>query len=77
MRQKRLYRLARHGRIPAEELDHDARHRLVGELVALGWSTRQIAEHCRMTEYTTIRIRRALDQAGNERSGPCPTTTSR
>lgn len=55
-----LYRAARLGREPAEALATADRWRLVAELHRLGWSDVQIAEHCRMTLYTTARLRADL-----------------
>lgn len=60
-----LYALARAGREPAESLTQPDRHRLVAELVARGWSDARIAEHARMTGYTTARIRDGLELAAN------------
>jgi hypothetical protein len=55
-----LYRACRLGRDPAEALSTEDRERLVDELHRLGWSDTQIAEHTRMSTYTTVRIRERL-----------------
>lgn len=52
-----LWRACCAGTEPAEALDPRDREDLVAELVARGWTVRQIAAHCRMTDYTTARIR--------------------
>lgn len=60
MRQRRprkLYRLAAAGDVPAEELRPAEREQLVTELATAGWETVDIAEHTRMSTYTTNRIR--------------------
>jgi hypothetical protein len=44
------------GREPAESLDPRDREDLVADLVDAGWTVVQIAEHTRMTTYTTGRI---------------------
>lgn len=60
-----LYALCRAGREPAESLSQPDRHRLVAELHARGWTDARIAEHCRMTSYTTVRIREHLGLSPN------------
>lgn len=50
---------------PAEALHARDREDLVAELVRRGWSDLQIAEHTRMTCYTTARIRRAVGMPAN------------
>ncbi|MCI2421486.1 hypothetical protein MOQ72_29035 [Saccharopolyspora sp. K220] len=59
------YRSCLLGKQPAEILDTTARERLVAELHALGWTDAEIAAHCRMTTYTTGRIRERLGLAPN------------
>jgi hypothetical protein len=54
------------GRLPAEMLHSRDREDLVWHLVAAGWSDRQIAEHTRMTDYTTARIRSRLELPAND-----------
>lgn len=60
------YRAARLGREPAEALAREDRDRLVVELHRAGWSDVQIAQLTRMTTYTTVRIRAALDLQANQ-----------
>lgn len=64
MRQRttRRYRCAKAGDMPAEQLPPGERERLVRELTAEGWGTVAIAEHTRMSTYTTQRIRSRLQQ---------------
>ncbi|MGW5645041.1 hypothetical protein ACWEV3_40870 [Saccharopolyspora sp. NPDC003752] len=59
------YRACLLGEQPAEVLDTAGRERLVAELHDLGWTDPQIAAHCRMTTYTTARIRDRLRLAPN------------
>lgn len=56
-RRTRRYQLALAGHAPAEELSTSERERLVAELVDTGMTDVEIAEHTRMTTYTTVRIR--------------------
>lgn len=51
------YRQALTGSEPAEALAQADRHRLVAHLHGWGWTDARIAEHTRMTAYTTARIR--------------------
>lgn len=60
-----VYLACRRGIEPAESLTTDDRARLVAELHGLGWSDVQIADHCRMTTYTTGRIRGRLGHTAN------------
>lgn len=58
------------GKLPAESLSTRDREDLVYDLHQLGWSDGQIAEHTRMTTYTTARIRDRLGMRANpEREG--------
>jgi len=66
-RVSRLYELARAGAVPAEELPSNLRWQLVAELHAEGWTDAHIAQHTRMTEYTTARIRGAMNLRANGR----------
>lgn len=59
-----LYRLCLAGREPAESLPTVERARLVAELHDAGWTDQQIADHTRMTLYTTARIRRRVRGRG-------------
>lgn len=56
-----LYRLCLAGREPAEVLPAEEREQLVRELHGLRWTDQQIADHTRMTLYTTARIRARLE----------------
>lgn len=58
------YRAALNGREPAEALTTRDRARLVAALTVRGWTVQRIAEHTRMTTYTTARIRDRLVAAG-------------
>lgn len=58
------YRRALAGQEPAEALVTADRARLVAHLSGAGWALTQIAAHCRMTTYTTARIRDRLAAAG-------------
>jgi hypothetical protein len=60
-----LYAAARAGMEPAEALTTGDRARLVAELATRGWTDRRIAEHTRMTTYTTARIRGRLGLTAN------------
>lgn len=62
---RELWLRACHGLEPAEALDPRDREDLVAELVVRGWSDVQIAEHTRMSTYTTGRIRDRLQLAPN------------
>ena len=44
------------GQEPAEALDARDREDLVAQLLECGWTLPEIAEHTRMTAYTTARI---------------------
>lgn len=55
-----LYRKCLDGHEPAESLTSYDRQRLVLTLHNRGWSDVQIAQHARMTTYTTGRIRRLI-----------------
>jgi hypothetical protein len=55
-----LWQACCRGDEPAESLSQEARRALVGLLAGRGWSDREIAEHTRMTLYTTARIRSAV-----------------
>jgi hypothetical protein len=61
------YRAAWEGDEPAEALTTDDRHRLVTDLHDLGWDDDRIAQHTRMTTYTTARIRGSLGLLPNAR----------
>lgn len=50
---------------PAEALDTADREQLITELWAAGWADVEIAAHCRMTTYTTARIRERLELEPN------------
>lgn len=63
------YARARAGLEPAETLTTRERERLVGDLHALGWTDVEIAEHTRMTTYTTARIRARVARAHRARKG--------
>lgn len=60
------YRRAYAGMLTAEELPQHERDSLVRQLVADGYTDRDIAWHTRMTEYTTIRIRERLGLQANQ-----------
>lgn len=60
-----LYAAARAGKQPAEALTTGDRARLITELATRGWPDVRIAEHTRMTTYTTARIRGRLGLAAN------------
>lgn len=51
-----LWRACWRGEAPAEELPAGERDALVRALVRLGWSVVQVAQHTRMSTYTTARI---------------------
>jgi len=59
----RLWRACWEGREPADALPTQDREDLVWQLHQRGWSDEQIADHTRMTEYTTARIRARLGLA--------------
>lgn len=61
----RLFNACLAGDLPAEELPTDLRQQLVSHLHGLGWTDLEIAVHCRMSTYTTGRIRSRLDLAPN------------
>lgn len=63
------YQAAFDGHEPAEALTEHDRGRLVAELHGLGWDDQRIAQHTRMTTYTTTRIRGALGLLPNPRPG--------
>jgi hypothetical protein len=63
------YRAAWDGGEPAEALTPDDRRRLVLDLHDVGWADEDIAQHTRMTTYTTARIRGALGLLPNPRPG--------
>lgn len=50
------WRACRAGREPAEILPSRLRAQLVRQLLGAGWSVGEVAGHCRMTLYTTVRI---------------------
>lgn len=56
------------GSEPAELLDPRDREDLVAGLVDRGWTDRQIAEHTRMSTYTTARIRERIGLPANQPS---------
>lgn len=58
--ERRLFLEARAGRLPAEALPTQLRWQLVIDLHSLRWTDVEIAEHTRMTTYTTARIRDSL-----------------
>ena len=60
-----LYVLARSGRLPADALPTHVRWQLVVDFHSIGWTDVDIAEHTRMTTYTTARIRSSLGLAPN------------
>ena len=60
------YRAALAGREPGEALNGADRELLVRTLVAWGWTDLRIAEHTRMTTYTTCRIRERIGLAANQ-----------
>jgi hypothetical protein len=62
--QLRLKR-CRAGTEPAEALPQQEREQLVTELWAAGWTDVEIAQHTRMTTYTTGRIRIRLGLAAH------------
>jgi len=49
------------GELPAEALSTRDREDLLAELHGLGWTDREIAEHTRLSTYTTARL---LDRLG-------------
>lgn len=53
---QRMWERACRGLEPAEALDHRDREDLVAQLLEAGWVVPEIAEHTRMTAYTTARI---------------------
>ena len=53
---QRLWERACRGTEPAEALDRRDREDLVAQLLDAGWTVPEIAEHTRMTDYTTTRI---------------------
>ena len=53
---ERLWDRACRGLEPAEALDYRDREDLVAQLLEAGWALPEIAEHTRMTAYTTARI---------------------
>jgi hypothetical protein len=60
-----LYRACLDGQLPAEELPAYLRERLVTRLHGYGWADVEIAVHCRMTTYTTARIRSRIGLSPN------------
>lgn len=62
-----LYERCLAGREPAESLPPAERERLVTELHSAGWPDQAIADHTRMTLYTTARIRARLELSNRER----------
>lgn len=56
-RYRLLFEACLAGREPAESLPTELRTRLVGQLVAQGWTDAEIAALTRMSTYTTARIR--------------------
>lgn len=66
---QQLLEACRTGHEPAEVLPTYAREWLVHELVCEGWTDLQIAEHTRMSTYTTARIRERLGLAANKIRG--------
>jgi hypothetical protein len=61
-----LYRKCLDGHEPAESLPTLERQRLLLVLHNRGWSDTEIAVHCRMTLYTTARIRSRIGLSPNE-----------
>lgn len=66
---KWLYLACLRGREPAEVLLPRDRERLVRRLHMAGWSDVEIATHCRMSTYTTVRIRARLGLSPNSEQG--------
>lgn len=64
-----IYQACLAGRTPAEALGAFARGLLVAELAAVGWTDQRIAQHTRMTAYTTNRIRQRLGLPANTTTG--------
>lgn len=64
-----LYRLCLAGREPAESLPTAERSALVAELHGLRWTDQEIADHTRMTLYTTARIRARLGLSPSGEAG--------
>lgn len=65
------WKAACRGQLPAEALPTRDREDLVYNLNQLGWSDAEIAEHTRMTKYTTARIRSrlGLEPNGSQEEG--------
>lgn len=61
VRNEDLYRRCRAGEAPAEVLPPKDRERLVAALWECGWTDVEIADHTRMSTYTTARIRERLE----------------
>lgn len=55
----------RRGHEPAELLTTSEREHLIFDLWAAGWTDLEIATHCRMTTFTTARIRARLGLAAH------------
>ena len=64
----RLIDACRRGELPAELLDTSEREHLIYDLWASGWADVEIAQHTRMTTYTTGRIRGRLGLAAHPTS---------
>lgn len=54
------------GELPAEKLSTRDREDLITELYELGWPDSEIAEHTRLSTYTTARIRDRLGLTPNQ-----------
>lgn len=63
---ERLFRACLAGDLPAEELPTDLREQLVTYLHQQGWTDLEIAIHCRMSTYTTGRIRSRIGLRSND-----------
>ncbi|WP_280273424.1 hypothetical protein [Nocardia wallacei] len=64
--QEHTYNQALAGRLPAEVLTPKDRRLLVRQLVAVGMTDREIAEHTKWTTYTTVRVRESIPLEPNQ-----------
>lgn len=62
----RLWQRCMEGKEPAESLPTKDREDLVWQLHERHWSDKEIADHTRMTLYTTVRIRERLGLAAQQ-----------
>lgn len=62
---ERMFNACLAGDLPAEELPTQLREQLVTDLHGRGWTDLEIAVHCRMTLYTTARIRSRIGLSPN------------